>query len=106
MRRVSGQENVADAITVGNDGRCLPRADAQHRYGKVRHADAFPDQCRTKFWREVLRLPAVFFGAVNQETPAISAVDREECPPQPLLLPTINPANPTFPPLRITPPAQ
>ena len=41
--RIAGQENVADTIAVGNDGRRLPRADGEHRYVKVGHADGFAD---------------------------------------------------------------
>ena len=99
VRGVAGQENVADAIAVGDDGRGFPRADAEHRDREVRHADAFPDQLGAEFRREILRLPAILLGAVNQEAPAVPAVDGEERRAQILLLDEIERGRPVLDPL-------
>jgi hypothetical protein len=64
----------------------LPTGCTQHRHGDVGHADALADQPGTEFGREVLGAPAELLGAVDQETPAIPAVDGEECRAQVWLL--------------------
>src|SRR5262249_43124916 len=65
MCGIANQEDVADAVTVGDDGGCLPVAYAKHRDLDIRQADALADQGRAKLRGEVLRLPAVFLRAVN-----------------------------------------
>ena len=80
-------------------------ADASHGLtpstvtGEVRHADGLADQLRAKLRREVLRLPAILLGAVDQKTPAIPAVDGEEGGAQILLLDKIQRGRPMLDPL-------
>src|SRR5258708_21022108 len=86
MGGVSGQENRAVAEAVGNNGGSLPGTDAQHRYRQLRNADSLPDQRRATLRREILRPVTVLARAVDQEAPAVRAVDGQECTPQfPLL---------------------
>ena len=72
------RNNAPVTVTVGDDRRRLPGADAENLHRQIGLADALADQLAAAFRARNRRGVAVLLEAVDQEAPAVVRVYRQE----------------------------